>query len=171
VITSNYVIATPSIHKSVVNDAKALGTAIASDYVVTLTGIEGGVQQSVEDADIRASTSDYVVALFSIEATGAQDLYTVSAEIAEFFKSRTRDGVVTIASIYIIVPAKNSPALLGNASDYVISITSINRTFYAENGRRRLVCLLDNASNYVVAITSINSAFVLNSNSRQSEAV
>jgi hypothetical protein len=80
VITSDYVIATPSIHKSVVNDAKALGTAIASDYVVTLTGIEGGVQQL--DANTSASTSDYVVALSSIEASSAQEPYTGIAEIA-----------------------------------------------------------------------------------------
>jgi hypothetical protein len=66
-ITSNYVIAITSIPKSLVDEA-CVGAGIASDCVVTFVGIKGGIERVVE-ADIRASTSDCVVAFSSIEAS------------------------------------------------------------------------------------------------------
>ena len=72
------------------------------------------------------------------------------------------------------LPAQNSRASLGNASDYVVSITSINETLPAVNAiiKTLYACPLNNASNYVVAITSINSAyFVVNTKSPQRVAV
>jgi hypothetical protein len=45
----------------------------------------------------------------------------------------TRDGVVTITSIYSAIPAFNSHAFLGNASDYVVAITGINGASYGVN--------------------------------------
>jgi hypothetical protein len=100
----------------VVDAVATSGSVSASDYVVTVTSVKGG---TVLDAE-KASTSDYVAAISSID----------SATVVEPYASiggSTRNSVVIIASSYGAKRGHhNSSSHFGNASDYVVTISSIN---------------------------------------------
>jgi hypothetical protein len=98
--TSNYVIAFPCI-----------------DVTFPITKVPGA--ENYAYPTVVASTSNYVIALPSIDVT-TQEKY------AKPTAASTRDYVVTIASNYVANPAVNSIAFFGNASDYIITTTSIN---------------------------------------------
>jgi hypothetical protein len=158
VSASDYIIAIASIHKSVIENAIATVDAIASNYVVTITGIES--EMALET--VKASTSDYVVALSSIDATSAPERYAKTRGGG----NSTRDGVVTIASIYNSILDSNSHASGANASDYIVTITGINGASFVVN--TIIQAYLVNASDYVITITSINGAyFVINTIARK----
>jgi hypothetical protein len=150
VSTSDYVIALTSIYNSRVPESYAICGVIASNCVVTITGIQETSRRDAETGP-KASTSDYIVVFSSIDAASSVDTYAP-------LTTSTRDCIVTITGIYGGMFALNSRDYLAKASDCVITLTSIYGAILAFNSYPSLVA---NASDYVVTITGINAGTVV----------
>jgi hypothetical protein len=122
VSASDYVIAIAGIEYTAVGNADAAYSrltngyyGIACYYVITITSIE-----LVNDYNAaNANTSNSILTLSSIDAGQGVDIY---ARLI----TTTCDCVVTIASIYAAGIDINSVSFFANATNYVVTITSIN---------------------------------------------
>src|SRR4028119_769568 len=105
----------------------------ANDYVVTTTRKNGAT--IVDKADIHTNTRDYVVTLAGLE-------------------------FIEGAGVELIVLTIVRDAYLANASDFVVTITSIEVARGSETGIIFISAIVSSASDYVITIAGIKSAVV-----------